>query len=339
MRHSIKNQLSKIEFAKFSRFVNAILFALALTGSSFVCAQEPQTKRHLPVTAQTDEQREAERKARFATDRSRPKADGQLLNWADAADRRKIIRRFEEGAIWWHEAGNHREEFDALVEAADGYAYLNELTPALQTFNQALTVARKTADRAGEIQALTAIGKTYERKNEPRRAVEYFNQVLTVLRAKEFQNLIAAELAKAKDTDEMLAIQKAKKFSRAKIIHLRTEAEIRRQEVAALMYIADVHKKLGDHKRVAETRLKALATARAASTDSDKGEIVQILFNEHRIFKIIRLAAQSYLDAKQPKRAIELLEKEITQARAAKNSETEKALTEILADIESGKQQ
>lgn len=328
MRQLIKNHSSKIGFAKFGSFIYAILVAFALAGDSCVAAQTPKPKTVQPSPTPTGQQRrEYEEKAKFATDRSRPNGSGQMLNWADGADRREIIQRFEEGAKLWHQAGRHVEEFEALGEVAAGYGYFNEFQSALDAAIRGLAAARETNDRSLEFTALSGVGEIYKKLNEPRRAVENLNKALTLLQTKEMRRDWASKYGLDKHADSMLERQKHLKISRAEKIDRQTEADLRGLQTRTLVNVAEIHKASGDAARAAEVYAQALAAARPAANGLTN-------FGYGEIFKIIRAAAQSYLDSKQPQRAAAMIKEEIK--RAAGNDALETDLRRLLEQVENG---
>lgn len=62
------------------------------------------------------------------------------------------------------------------------YAETGELKQALETFEQALPLRRKTGDVAGEATTLTNIGQIYSQTGEPRKALEYCQKALPLYR-------------------------------------------------------------------------------------------------------------------------------------------------------------
>lgn len=324
----IKNHLLKIEFKKLVDFINAIFVVFMLAGGSFVEAQTPKSNAAQPSpTPSAQQRREYEEKAKFATDRLRPNNSGQMLNWADAADRREIIRRFEDGAKLWHQAGRHVEEFETLGEVVAGYAYLNEFQPALEAAIIGLTAVRETGNRSIEFAALSGISEIYKKTNEPHRAVESLNKALTLLQSDAMRHDWSPKYGLGPHTDAMLERQKHLKISRTEKINRQTEADIRALQTRTLMSIADIHKASGEPARAAVIYAQALAAAHPTTTGLTN-------FGYGEIFKIIRTVAQSYLDLKQPNRAVELIEEEIK--RAAENEYLETDLRGLLEQVKTG---
>lgn len=99
---------------------------------------------------------------------------------------------------------------------------------------------------------------------------------------------------------------------------------MREAEAITILNIGAIYDEKGEYETALQNYRQALDLTPSRDSYAAAGALSGIL--------------EIYRKTKQPKRAAEFLEKEITQARAAKNSEAEKALSEILADIKSGEQ-
>lgn len=268
------------------------------------------------------------KKAEFLTDRMRPNADGQPLNWANETDRREIVRRFTEGAKWWHIAGDHANEFDALSEVVRGYQALKDFPAALDALNLALAAALE-ADRAMlKFAALNGIGENYRLMNNERRAVEYFQESLLILQSSKLRDEWLAQNQTAERAAAILTRYEKSPYSRAEILDRQTTIDISEARVLVLINQTKSYQSLGALEKAAAAGEQTLTEARRAQQTGVSA------YGYGEIFKFARRAAQLQFDAGNRPRAAQLIKQELTVA--AGNTALEKDLNELLKLIESG---
>lgn len=310
-------QLTIDRRARLTVLAAAIIFWLAFAGNIEAQTQDAEIRRAAAV-----------KKAEFFTDRMRPNAAGQLLNQADEKDRREIIRRFTEGAKWWHIAGNHAKEFDALGEVVRSYQALKEFPAALDALNLALAAALDADSSMLKFAVLNSIGQNYRLMNNNRRAVEYFQEALLILQSEKLRREWLTQNQKEERAAAILTRYEKSPFSRTEILDRQTTIDISEARVLVLINQTISYQALGAFEKAAESGEQTLTEARRAAQNGVSA------YGYGEIFKFARRAAQLQIDAGSRARAAQLIEEELV--RAADNSELKKELSGLLKLIKSG---
>lgn len=307
-------------------------YKITLVERGRATAKEKRTAGTAVVPQRDDEKRRAaEAKAKFLTDRLRPNANGQMLNWANKDDLREIVGRFNEGAQWWHAAGNHVKEFETFQEVARIYGDLGDLPAALKTTRQAIAVARETGKSSLEFSALYGIGQIYRQIGNAPRAVEYLNQSLDILRSKKLRADWLAQYQSGEYGDAAALRYNHLRISHAEIFDRQTDADLRGLETRILMELATIHQQLGAKVQAAQFGAQALEVAQRTAASGIGA------FGYGELFKIARRAAQFFIDAGNRERARQIIADEIVRVGDIPEVEQiKKNLTELQKLIESG---
>ena len=81
-----------------------------------------------------------------------------------------------------HAAGDEKTEAQTLNLIGKAYFFMSDFPKALEFYDQALPIQRKTGNRGAEATTLTNLGVVYKNLGEEQKALDYFNQALAIER-------------------------------------------------------------------------------------------------------------------------------------------------------------
>lgn len=167
--------------------------------------------------------------------------------------------------------------------------------------------------------------------NQPRRALEYLNKSLILLQSEGLLNDWRAKYQSDDHAESILARYSQLQLSHPELLDRQTAADLSGLETRTILNAAMIHSKLGETIPAAELSFKALA---AAQRTTGRGISA---FGEGEIFKIVRTVAQYNINARKRKRAVQIVESEITRAAGNRYfGQLESELTALLKLIKNG---
>ena len=81
---------------------------------------------------------------------------------------------------WGQTQNSQAEEVNRLLEQAAQQTQQGQPQQAIQTFKQALAIARELKVRESEATALLGLGLNYDNIGQPQQALDYYNQALPI---------------------------------------------------------------------------------------------------------------------------------------------------------------
>ncbi|HYJ47609.1 MAG TPA: tetratricopeptide repeat protein, partial [Pyrinomonadaceae bacterium] len=107
----------------------------------------------------------------------------RLLAERSAESRRLAIKKYEEAATLFRQAGDHGREAFAVAQIGMIQDWMGDSQAAQAYFNRALELQRESHNRAGEARALTGLGQLMSSAGEWQKALDYHHQALALRRA------------------------------------------------------------------------------------------------------------------------------------------------------------
>ena len=150
--------------------------------------------------------------------------------WKDESSR-LAAKRYAEAAAYWQSSSRPREAASALRDAGDTLFALSEYGGALDFYNRALELSRRTGDQRGVMQAMNSIGYIHVNTDDNERAFSYFRRVLNFYHQPQAAAHSVEDLRGIAEVENNLGevfyyrgeIIKAKEyFSRALQLHIKT---------------------------------------------------------------------------------------------------------------------
>ncbi len=157
--------------------------------------------------------------------------------------------------IWGQSQENQLD--DLLRQGITKYKK-GQMTTALETFQQALVLARQTGDRKLEATTLTGIGLVYNSTGQPQRALEFYQQALPITREVNDRSMEAATL-----NNIGLVYGGTGQFQRAlefyqQALTIKREVNDRSGEATTLTNLGGVYDRIGQPQRALEFFQQAL---------------------------------------------------------------------------------
>ncbi len=213
--------------------------------------------------------RVTELRAATTQDRSRVTAERlmneatALMSKADAAGIAKALENYQTIIALWREAGDRKQEANALNIAGRLYQATGQAKKALEYYEQALPIMREVGDRAGEAQALANRGMAQYVLTDHESAVKSFNEALPIWRSLANKQGEAQSLAGLGEiyavTGQMQRSQEH--FNQA--LPLFREIGDKRGEAETITNLGYVYDQTGEKQKSIEFYTQAIAAFRA----------------------------------------------------------------------------
>jgi tetratricopeptide (TPR) repeat protein len=211
-------------------------------------------------------------------------------------------------------ASEQKTEADRLLEQGIQQRAANQITEAVQSFQQALDQYRASSDRLGEMQASIKLGSALTNLGDYPQAIYHYEQALAIARERqdheaEFQVLLEVSLPISYSDPERafeLLQQAAESIPQTSFPPV-TQKFL---EASVILTRLKIYFQQGNHQQVIQTSQQALAIIRdpflrQSLTTSDPSDEL-----ERRVFEatVLSLLAQSYQATGQNQLAIKVLQ-------------------------------
>ena len=90
--------------------------------------------------------------------------------------RLQAVEKYEAALALWRKSGDQKSELRMLQRLAGQYRYLGEIETALRYYEQAAVVAERVGDRYQEANLIVGLGVIYRKRGEYQKALDSFNQ-------------------------------------------------------------------------------------------------------------------------------------------------------------------
>ncbi|MGX4657827.1 tetratricopeptide repeat protein [Micromonospora sp. SCSIO 07396] len=213
------------------------------------------------------------RTSRFATVEAMATATLTLGPDADALYQRGLARSstgrpwpaledYQQALTMYQQAGDQGNEAATLTNIGRVYDGLGDRQRALDHYHQALPIRREVGDRAGEAATLNNIGRVYDGLGDRQRALDHYHQALPIRREVGDRAGEAATLTNIGRVYDGLGDRQRALDHYHQALPIRREVGDRAGEAATLNNIGRVYDGLGDRQRALDHYHQALPIRR-----------------------------------------------------------------------------
>ncbi len=189
----------------------------------------------------------------------------------------RAIEYFEQALTIARKTGYRRGEGTTLEDLGNVYRELGDVQRAIECYEQALAIAREIGHRRGEGARLGNLGSAYRVLGKVQRAIEYFEQALAIARETGDRRNEGTTLGDSGNAYRELGDVQRAIECYEQALTIAREIGYRRSEGTRLTSLGSIYRQLGDVQRAIEHYEQALTIAREIGYRRGEGAILGYL--------------------------------------------------------------